>query len=187
VSRVWERLSAPAVAVMRLAGEEAGRLGQDYIGDEHVLLGLLRYGDGPAVSLLTEAGVTPTRARAGLASMQARGLTPGSHPGSPQALQILGIDVEEVRQRLTAMFGADAVAAAVRRASRRPWWRGGRRVHTRCAARRCSLSEPCISPPSTPARTGTSARSICCTACCATSQTLPGPGWPGAGARTLPS
>jgi hypothetical protein len=127
---VWERLSAPAAAVMRLAGEEAGRLGQDYIGDEHVLLGLLRYGDGPAATLLTEAGATLTGARAELASMRARGLTPGSHPGSPQALQMLGIDAEEVRQRLTAMFGADAVAAAVWRASRRPGWRGGRRVRT---------------------------------------------------------
>ena len=127
---MWERLSAPAAAVMRLAGEEAGRLGQDYIGDEHVLLGLLRYGDGPAATLLTEAGATLTGARAELASMRARGLTPGSHPGSPQALQMLGIDAEEVRQRLTAMFGADAVAAAVWRASRRPGWRGGRRVRT---------------------------------------------------------
>jgi hypothetical protein len=39
-------MSASAVAVMKLAGEEAGRLGQDYIGDEHVLLGLLRHGGG---------------------------------------------------------------------------------------------------------------------------------------------
>jgi hypothetical protein len=115
---------------MRLAGEEAERLGQDYIGDEHVLLGLLSYGDGPAAALLAEAGATLTGARAELASMRARGLTPGSHPGSLQALQVLGIDVEEVRERLTAMFGADAVAAAVWRASRRPWWRGGRRVRT---------------------------------------------------------
>jgi hypothetical protein len=127
---MWERMSASAVAVMKLAGEEAERLGQDYIGDEHVLLGLLRHGGGPAAVLLTEAGATLTGARAGLASLQARGLTPGSRPGSPQALQALGIDAEEVRQRLTATFGVDAVAAAVRQASRQPWWRGGRRVRT---------------------------------------------------------
>jgi ATP-dependent Clp protease ATP-binding subunit ClpA len=105
---VWERLSAPAAAVMRLAGEEAGRLGQDYVGDEHVLLGLLRYGVGPAAALLAEAGATLAGARAELASMRARGLTLGPHPGSPQALQMLGIDAEQVRQRLTSMFGADA-------------------------------------------------------------------------------
>jgi len=123
-------MSASAVAVMKLAGEEAERLGQDYIGDEHVLLGLLRHGGVPAAALLTEAGATLAGARAGLAGLQARGLTPGSYPGSPQALRALGISAEEVRQRLTAVFGADAVAAAVRRASRQPWWRGGRRVRT---------------------------------------------------------
>jgi hypothetical protein len=115
---------------MNLAGEEAERLGQDYLGDEHVLLGLLRHGGGPAAALLTEAGATLAGARAGLAGLQARGLTPGSYPGSPQALQALGISADEIRQRLTAAFGADAVAAAVRRASRQPWWRGGRRVRT---------------------------------------------------------
>ncbi|MEP7026117.1 MAG: Clp protease N-terminal domain-containing protein [Actinomycetota bacterium] len=122
-------MSASAVAVMELAGEEAGRLGQDYIGDEHVLLGLLRHG-GPAAALLTEAGATLAGARSGLAGLQERGLTPGSHPGSAQALRALGIDAGEVRQRLTAVFGAEAVAAAVRGASRGPWWRGGRRVRT---------------------------------------------------------
>jgi hypothetical protein len=123
-------MSASAVEVMRLAGEEAGRLGQDYIGNEHLLLGLLRHGGGMAAVLLTEAGATLTGARAGLAGLQARGLTPGSHPGSPQALLTLGVDAEEIRQRLTAVFGADAVASAVRQASRQPWWRGSRRVRT---------------------------------------------------------
>jgi hypothetical protein len=123
-------MSAPAAAVMTLAAEEAGRLGQDYISDEHMLLGLLRHGAGPAAAVLTEAGATLTAARAALAGLQARGLTPGSHPGSPQALQALGISAEEIRQRLTATFGPDAVDAAVRQASRHPWWRGGRRVRT---------------------------------------------------------
>jgi hypothetical protein len=41
-----------------------------------------------------------------------------------------GIDVEAVRQRLVTAFGADAVGAAVWRASRRPWWRGGGRRRT---------------------------------------------------------
>jgi hypothetical protein len=62
-------MSASAVAAMQLAGEEAGRLGQDYIGDEHVLLGLLRHGGGPAAALLTEAGATLIGARAGLVSL----------------------------------------------------------------------------------------------------------------------
>ena len=38
--------------------------------------------------------------------------------------------MEAVRERLTAAFGAEAVGAAVWRASRRPWWRGGGRRRT---------------------------------------------------------
>jgi hypothetical protein len=169
-------MSASALAVMKLAGEEAERLGQDYIGDEHVLLGLLRHGGGPAAALLTEAGATLAGARAALADLQARGLTPGSYPGSPQALQALGISADEIRQRLTAAFGAEAVAAAVRRCGGPAASPGGVAVgacERRCAGRRCSPIEPCISPPSTPALAGTSARSSCCTACCVTSPTLP--------------
>lgn len=40
--------------IMRLSREEALRLGNDYIGVEHLLLGLIRQGDGLAISVLTE-------------------------------------------------------------------------------------------------------------------------------------
>jgi hypothetical protein len=126
----WERMSVPAAAVMEYAGLEAERLGQDYIGDEHVLLGLLRHGSGPAAALLAEAGLTLAGARAGLVSLREGGLTPGSYPGSLQALRVLGIDAGEIGRRLTATFGVEAVEAAVRHAGRRPWWRGRRPVRT---------------------------------------------------------
>ena len=61
-------MSASAVAVMKPAGEEAERLGQDYIGDEHVLLGLLRHGGAHPALLLREMGVDPDRLRHRLAS-----------------------------------------------------------------------------------------------------------------------
>ncbi len=44
--------------VLELSLREALRLGHNYIGSEHVLLGLLREGEGPAVRFLTEAGVS---------------------------------------------------------------------------------------------------------------------------------
>ena len=48
------------------------------------------------------------------------------HGTSPAAaLRALGIDAGEVRQRLEASFGADALHAAERRVRRRPRWRGG--------------------------------------------------------------
>lgn len=177
-------MSAPALAVMNLAGEEAGRLGQVYLGDEHVLLGLLRYGHGPAAALLAEAGATLAGARAALAGLQARGLTPGTFPGSPQALQALGFSAAEIRQRLTAAFGADAVAWRSGRPAASPGGVAAGACERRCAGRRCSPSVPCISPLSTLAMAERSARSSCCTACCATSPTLSEPSCPGAGACT---
>jgi hypothetical protein len=62
--------------------------------------------------------------------MVAAGLMPRSRTDDVRALRAVGIDVENVRQRLVTAFGADAVGQAVWRASRRPWWRGGGRRRT---------------------------------------------------------
>jgi len=44
--------------VISLSKEEALRLGHDYIGAEHFLLGIIREGEGVAVSLLRKLGVS---------------------------------------------------------------------------------------------------------------------------------
>ena len=51
MSGVWDRLTPAARQVMRLAAEESEQLGHGYIGDEHVILGLLRGQAGRASSL----------------------------------------------------------------------------------------------------------------------------------------
>src|SRR5437868_12352838 len=43
--------------VIRLSREEAIRLGHDYIGTEHLLLGIIREGEGIAVKILRNLGV----------------------------------------------------------------------------------------------------------------------------------
>jgi ATP-dependent Clp protease ATP-binding subunit ClpA len=130
VSGVQDRLSATAREVMRLALAESEQLGHGYIGDEHVLLGLLRQQAGVASSLLRGQGLDLASARAELQRLSAAGLMPRSRADDAGALRAVGIDVEAVRQRLVAAFGADAVGAAVWRASQRPWWRGGGRRRT---------------------------------------------------------
>ena len=45
--------------VIELAVEEARRLGQHYIGTEHLLLGLVRQGDGVAIDILRQLSVSP--------------------------------------------------------------------------------------------------------------------------------
>ena len=44
--------------VISLSREEALRLGHDYIGTEHLLLGMVREGEGVAISLLKKLGVS---------------------------------------------------------------------------------------------------------------------------------
>ena len=130
MSGVWDRLTPAARQVMSLAAQESEQLGQGYIGDEHVLLGLLRGQAGGASSLLRRHGLDLAGARAELARLSARGLTPRSRTDDARALRAVGIELEAVRERLAASFGAEAVGAAVWRASRRPWWRGGGRRRT---------------------------------------------------------
>jgi hypothetical protein len=115
---------------MGLALAESEQLGHGYVGDEHVLLGLLAEQGSQASSLLRGHGLDLASARAELQRLSAAGLMPRSRADDAAALRAVGIDVEAVRQRLVAAFGAEAVGAAVWRASRRPWWRGGGRRRT---------------------------------------------------------
>ncbi|MGE5140567.1 MAG: Clp protease N-terminal domain-containing protein, partial [Rudaea sp.] len=53
--------------VIELAVDEARRMGMHYIGTEHLLLGLIREGDGIAVNVLKSLGVSPDKVRSNLA------------------------------------------------------------------------------------------------------------------------
>jgi ATP-dependent Clp protease ATP-binding subunit ClpC len=56
-------LSPGTQQVLELAVDEARRLGHHYIGTEHLLLGLVRYGEGVANDVLRKLGVTPEQIR----------------------------------------------------------------------------------------------------------------------------
>jgi ATP-dependent Clp protease ATP-binding subunit ClpC len=60
---VFERLTQHARQVVVRAQEEARRLKHDYVGTEHLLLGLLREEDGRAARVLASLGVTFESAR----------------------------------------------------------------------------------------------------------------------------
>ncbi|MFU8772297.1 MAG: ATP-dependent Clp protease ATP-binding subunit, partial [Anaerolineales bacterium] len=49
--------------VLQLGVEEARKMGHHYIGTEHILLGLIRYGEGVALDVLRRMGVTPEQIR----------------------------------------------------------------------------------------------------------------------------
>jgi ATP-dependent Clp protease ATP-binding subunit ClpA len=119
---MWDRLGPDGRQVIHLAFVEARELGHPCMADEHVVLGLLRHGNNAAAALLKAQGLDLDTMRADLLRV---GPTLGSQTDPVSALRTLGIEVEDVRRRLEAAFGADAVLAAERRVRRRPRWRGG--------------------------------------------------------------
>ena len=86
-SRMFERFTDEARRVLVLAQEEARALAHDFIGTEHLLLGILRHGKGPAPEALNVVGVTLDGARSRIAqAVQPRGTTAvGSPPFSSRA------------------------------------------------------------------------------------------------------
>ncbi|MGH3764624.1 MAG: Clp protease N-terminal domain-containing protein [Pseudonocardiaceae bacterium] len=119
---LWDRLSPEGRAVMRLAYVEARELGHPCIADEHVLLAILRHGANQAAALLRTQGLDLATART---ELQRVGPTLGPRTDPAGSLRSLGIDADDVRRRLEAIFGADALQTAEGRVRRRPRWRGG--------------------------------------------------------------
>jgi ATP-dependent Clp protease ATP-binding subunit ClpC len=60
---MYEKLTEKAQKVFKYARQEAQRMGHQYIGTEHLLLGLVREGTGVAATVLQRLGVDPKRVR----------------------------------------------------------------------------------------------------------------------------
>lgn len=122
IGAVYQRLTPDADDVMALASIERRAMGHPSLADEHILLGLLHHGTGPAAALLRAHGLDLATVRADLLAL---GPTINPRPDPVAALRSLGIDIDQIRPRLEATFGTTTVGAAERRVRRRPWWRGG--------------------------------------------------------------
>jgi ATP-dependent Clp protease ATP-binding subunit ClpC len=95
-SRAEVGLSPGAKRVIELAIDEARYIGHNYIGTEHLLLGLLREGEGIAARVLDSLGVTLEKVRAEITRVQEQGVTRTKASRSPSrtpALDQLGIDL----------------------------------------------------------------------------------------------
>jgi ATP-dependent Clp protease ATP-binding subunit ClpC len=99
---MWQRFTNPATRVIHFAQEEAKRLGVNVVGTEHLLLGLVREGEGVAARVLERLGVSLGRVRSELSRQLG---TPEGHAVgasrltlSPKAKKALEYALQEARE-----------------------------------------------------------------------------------------
>jgi len=104
--------------VLQLAREESGRLGHDYIGTEHLLLGLIKQGEGVAVTALINMGLDLEMLRQSIEDAVASSSTGmsmpiGQPPFTPRAKQILEDAHNEARQMKNQYVGTEHLLLAL--------------------------------------------------------------------------
>jgi ATP-dependent Clp protease ATP-binding subunit ClpC len=97
---MFERFTERARKVIILAREEAIRLGHNFVGTEHLLLGLVREGDGLAVAILKKLNVNISALKGEVEKVVSVGtqVSPaGEVPFTPQAKKVLEYAISEAR------------------------------------------------------------------------------------------
>jgi ATP-dependent Clp protease ATP-binding subunit ClpA len=94
---VFERFTERARQVVVLAQDEARTLKHNYIGTEHILLGLLREEEGLAARVLDTLDITVEEVRAQVARIVGQGdeVTTGQIPFTPRAKKVLELALRE--------------------------------------------------------------------------------------------
>src|SRR5919108_4748377 len=94
---MFERFTERARQVVVLAQDEARRLQHNYIGTEHLLLGLLREEEGIAARVLEGLDISVEEVRAEIARIIGRGeeVTAGEISFTPRAKKVLGLSLRE--------------------------------------------------------------------------------------------
>src|SRR5690554_5414411 len=97
---MFERLTDRARKVMALANQEAQRFNHEYIGTEHILLGLVKEGSGVGANVLKNLEVDLRKVRLEVEKLVKRGpdmVTMGKLPQTPRAKKVIEYAIEEAR------------------------------------------------------------------------------------------
>lgn len=97
---MYERFTERARKVMHLANQEAQRFNHEYIGTEHVLLGLVKEGSGVAANVLKNLDVDLRKIRLEVERIVQSGpemVTMGKLPQTPRAKKVIDYAIEEAR------------------------------------------------------------------------------------------
>jgi ATP-dependent Clp protease ATP-binding subunit ClpC len=97
---MFERFTDRARRVVVLAQEEARMLNHNYIGTEHILLGLIHEGEGVAAKALTSLGISLEAVRQQIEEIIGQGQqAPSGHiPFTPRAKKVLELSLREALQ-----------------------------------------------------------------------------------------
>ncbi len=105
----FDKFTERARRVLTLAQEEAHRFNHNYIGTEHILLGLVREGDGVAAKVLANLGVELNKVRSAVEFIIGRGdrTVLGEIGLTPRAKKVIELAVDEARRLNHSYIGTE--------------------------------------------------------------------------------
>ena len=109
---MYERFTDRARKVMQLANQEAQRFNHEYIGTEHMLLGLVKEGTGVAANVLKNLDVDLRKIRLEVEKLVQSGpemITMGKLPQTPRAKKVIEYSMEEARQLAHNFVGTEHI------------------------------------------------------------------------------
>jgi ATP-dependent Clp protease ATP-binding subunit ClpC len=115
---MFERFTDRARRAVVLAQEEARMLDHDYIGTEHLLLGLIHEGKGVAAKALEEMGITEEAVRQQVEEIVGRGQQvprSGHIPFTPRAKKVLKLSLREALQLGHSYIGTEHILLGLMR------------------------------------------------------------------------
>jgi len=98
---MFERFTDRARTVMALANQEAQRLNHEYVGTEHILLGLVKEGSGVGATVLKQLDVDLRKVRIEVEKLVKSGpdmVTIGKLPQTPRSKKVIEYAIEEARK-----------------------------------------------------------------------------------------
>lgn len=106
---MWQRFTERARKVVFFAQEEAGRLGENFVTTEHLLLGLVRENDSVAARILERMGVSLSRIRSEVERQVSRGdgRMGDNYQLTPRAKRVIDLAYDEARQLNNNYIGTE--------------------------------------------------------------------------------
>lgn len=106
---MWEPFTERARKAIVLAQEEASRLGNNYIGTEHLLLGIISEGESVAAKVLENLGVSLQKVRSEVEAIVGKGSKPTNQEMvfTPRAKRVIELAFEEARSLAHNYIGTE--------------------------------------------------------------------------------